>query len=103
MNVIRGSLVKMSDSSSIEELENAFKEIGYVINYFNSNVEKLAKDFGYSVYDYISYDIMGSDGNLMDMHNRILTYYRNRSYSTHFRFEVRKFNNKREVTPDKKV
>ena len=93
--VIRETIVKMSKCKSEGELEEAFNEIGYVVNYFNSNSEKKSKEFSYGGYDFIGYDPEGSiSGRLRDYHQtatHIINRYTTSNYwSTYFSFENKK-------------
>ena len=78
-----------------QEFEEAFNEICYVVNYFNSNSEKKSKEFSYGGYDFIGYDPEGSiGGRLKDSHQtatHIINRYTTSNYwSTHFSFENKK-------------
>jgi hypothetical protein len=107
MNVIRGSLINMSESKNKDEFEGNFKEIEYVVNYFNGNAEKSAKDFGYGVYEYLVYSPLGNVGRYIrddrTDNTRMREYYSHRQdfYSTQIKFEIRKFK-KEAKTPEKK-
>ena len=95
----------MNESKTVEEFEDSFKEIGYVVNYFNSNAEKSAKDFGYGVYDCLVYNPLGNPGRyIIDDRTdniRLRGYYnRQGHYSTQIKFEIHKFK-KEAKTPEK--
>jgi len=93
--VIRQTISKMSTCKNEGELKDAFNEIGYVVNYFNSNSEKKSKEFGYGGYDFIGYDPEGSiGGRLKDYHItdfHIMNRYSTSNYfAIHFSFEYKK-------------
>lgn len=93
--VIRDTIVKMSKCKSEGEMEESFNEIGYVVNYFNSNSEKKSKEFSYGGYDYIGYDPEGSLGGRLKDYHQLNTHHINRYatsnyFSTHFYFEHKK-------------
>jgi hypothetical protein len=93
--VIRQSVSKMSTCKTEGELEEAFNEIGYVVNYFNSNSEKKSKEFGYGGYDFIGYVPEGIIGGRLKDHHTTQTHIMNRYstsnyFATHFSFENKK-------------
>jgi hypothetical protein len=99
MAVIRETIVKMTKCQNEGELEESFNEIGYVVNYFNSNSEKTSKEFSYGWYDFIGYNPEGSiiDRLQSDRHNhQNITHNINRFsvdinyFSTHFSFQNKK-------------
>lgn len=93
MTVIRETLNKMSKCKTVDEFEEQFKEIEHVINYFNSNSEKISKEFSYSGYDYIEFcpEKNPNQGYTTDYRNHIHNYRpKLASYNNHFSFQQKK-------------